>query len=481
MNILFLAAEADPLIKVGGLGDVAGSLPEAIRNLSRDGLSNTDFDVRLVIPFHPAIDPSPYSPELVGELSVPNTAGVSTAEVYAINVKGVPVYLIKSNLFQPGMPVYSIDTRQDGRKYAFFSLAALELAKLLDWQPDILHANDWHTATAIYALAIQRRSDPFFSQTHSVLSIHNLPFMGRGSEEGLAFFNLPPSDDDRLPDWSRYFPLAMGLSIADKIVAVSPSYAQEILTPEFGCNLQDFLNLRSGAVTGILNGLDMTQWDPATDRWLPQKYTSQELALRAVNKKALQKNFGLSQESELPLLAIVSRMDQQKGIDLALAGLRLAVERPWQAIILGTGDPTLEAAARKLEEDYPDRVKAAIRFDSALSHLFYGGADMLMMPSRYEPCGLAQMIAMRYGSIPIARATGGLRDTIQDHQPRRTGTGFLFQMAQAAAFSEALNRALDIYAQPKKWKAIQQKGMSLDFSWQQSALGYSRLYQGLQG
>lgn len=480
MNILFLAAEADPLIKVGGLGDVAGSLPEALLNLSKDGLSPTALDVRMVIPFHPAIDASPYSPELVGELSLPNTAGVSTAEVYAIKVKGVPVYLIKSNLFQPGMPVYSIDTRQDGRKYVFFSLAALELAHMLDWQPDIIHANDWHTAIAIYALAIRKKEDAFFDRTRTVLSVHNLPYMGKGSEEGLAFYNLPPSDDSRLPDWARYFPLPMGLSVADKIVAVSPSYSQEILTPEFGCNLQDFLNLRSSAVTGILNGLDMNQWNPATDRWLAQKYIRQDVSLRAVNKKELQKTFGLPQDAKLPLLAIVSRMDQQKGIDLALAGLRLAADRPWQAIILGTGDPTLEAAARQLEADLPDRVKAAIRFDSALSHLFYGGADVLLIPSRYEPCGLAQMIAMHYGSIPIARATGGLRDTIQDHQARRSGTGFLFQLAQAEAFAEALNRALDIYAQPRKWKSIQQKGMALDFSWQQSALGYARLYHGLK-
>ena len=477
MRILFLAAEADPLIKVGGLGDVAGSLPRAIKALSNGSLFSTELDIRLVIPFHPAIDISSYPTMRVGKLSIPNIEGTSHAQVYLIDVNDVPVYLIKSDLFPQGAPIYSINTQLDGKKYAFFSLAALELTRLLNWQPDILHANDWHTSPAVYSLAQKKSGDPFFSGTHSLLAVHNLPYMGRGSEQGLSFFGIPPSHDSQLPDWARYFPLPMGLSTADRIVTVSPTYGQEILTPEFGCGLQDFLNERSGTISGILNGLDTELWDPNTDRWLTKQYSAHNLALRRENKKNLQNKFGLPEDPKIPLLAVVSRMDQQKGIDLAIDGLRMAVDLPWQLVILGTGDPALEAAARALEEDFANRVRAAIRFDTALSHMLYGGADMILMPSRYEPCGLAQMIAMRYGCVPIARATGGLRDTVHEASDEEGSTGFLFEGADAGQFNAALRRALSIYPQAAKWKRIQLAGMSMNFSWQQSALTYANLYQ----
>lgn len=479
MRILFLTAEAAPLIKVGGLGDVAGSLPRALRELSNSPSFSGELDVRLVMPYHPSIDLSPYTVTLVGSLSVPQAEGAVEAQVFALEVKGVPVYLIKSDLFPKGAPVYSINTQLDGKKYAFFSLAALELIHLLDWQPDILHANDWHTATAVYVLNTRRQTDSANRQICSVLTVHNLPFMGAGAEQGLAYFNIPPSQDSRLPEWARYLPLPMGLAAADRVVTVSRTYRREILTPEFGCNLQDFLNQRSDSISGILNGIDTEMWDPATDRLLARSYSLPTIHWRSKNKKDLQAKFGLAEDAAIPLLTIISRMDRQKGIDLALEGLRKVLDRPWQLILLGNGNPTLEAAARTLEEDFPDRVRIAIRFDTALSHSLYGGADLILAPSRYEPCGLAPMIAMHYGCVPLARATGGMRDTILDPSKSAYGSGFLFERDDPADFAQCLRRALFAYTQPDLWRRLQHAGMSTDFSWRQSALAYARLYQDL--
>ena len=479
MRILFLTAEATPLIKVGGLGDVAGSLPRALRALSNSQAFNTELDVRLVMPFHPSIDITPYSLTRVGSLSIPQVEGTAEAEVFSLEVKGVPVYLIKSDLFPQGAPVYSINTQLDGKKYAFFSLAALELSRILGWQPDIVHANDWHTAPAVYVVNARRETDPVYSRIHTVLTVHNLPFMGSGAQQGLAYFNIPPSRDERLPEWARYLPLPMGLATADRVVAVSRTYRREILTPEFGCDLQDFLNQRADTIAGILNGIDTELWDPGSDRWLARSFSLQTINWRAKNKKDLQAKFGLAEDPAVPLLTIISRMDRQKGIDVALEGLRKVLDRPWQLIILGSGNPTLEAAARSLEEDYPERARVAIRFDQALSHMLYGGADIILAPSRYEPCGLAPMIAMHYGCVPLARATGGMRDTILDSSKSTFGTGFLFERDDPVDFAHCLRRALSAYAQSDLWRRLQHTGMSTDFSWRQSALTYARLYQDL--
>jgi starch synthase len=477
LKVLFLASEAVPLIKVGGLGDVAGSLPYALRSLDPAWLDGERLDVRLAIPFHAAIRSKLDRFEKITEYSVDYSSGPILAEVFFTEIHNLPIYLIGSRLFGPGEPVYTTDNYRDGVKYTFFTLAALQLPRYIGWKPDILHSNDWHTAVGPYI----SRFDPNYADLHptpTVLTIHNLPYLGGGSENALAEFGITPSTDDQLPAWASTLPLPLGLSAADRIVAVSPSYAEEILTPEFGCGLELFLQNRRQSVMGILNGLDQDNWDPATDKALSTPFNLAHLPERSQNKDALIKAYSLNPGLDIPLLIIISRMDYQKGIDLAIEALSQIANSPWQAIILGTGDRTIEASCQHLQETYPDRVRAVLKFDAQLSRLMYGGGDMILMPSRYEPCGLAQMIAMRYGCIPVARATGGLKDTIQDAL-LPGATGFLFKKSRAKDLAETITRAFRYFSDRTKWREMQQRGMQMDFSWQRSALAYAQVYRSL--
>jgi starch synthase len=477
INVLYLASEADPLVKVGGLGDVAGSLPPALRQLTREKAGGITIDVRVALPFHAAIRKKVYDPELLCEFNLDAREGPLKTQVYTIEENNVPTYLIAGEPIGEDAPVYDPDAALDGHKYIFFSMAALEMVKLLDWKPDILHANDWHTALSVYALDTKSTRDPFYRDIRSVLTIHNLPFMGAGSADAFERFGLTASNHPLMPWWAIKFPLPLGLQAADRIVAVSPTYASEILTPEYGCGLENFLESRRDSISGILNGIDQESWDPATDANIPMNFNISSLTRRKLNKAALIDEFSLDSDPKKSLLILISRMDQQKGVDLAIGGLNQAMNDDWQAILLGTGDAKLEEACRQLEKRYPERVRAAIRFDTNLSRRMYAGGDILLMPSRYEPCGLAQMMAMRYGCVPLARATGGLQDTIIDSEENRTG--FLFQSATSTALAEALHRALEIFPDQERWTAIQRRGMSQDFSWENSAIQYAKLYRGL--
>ncbi len=475
LNILFLASEADPLVKVGGLGDVAGTLPQFLRQIPASAGFPT-LDVRLVLPFHPAIRQKMSGAQLLAEYTIPHSSGPLPASVYYTEINQVPVYLIAGGFIPEEGPIYSLDQRVDAQKYVFFSLAAMELPRVLDWPLDILHANDWHSALTPHLLNLRKPSDAFTQSSASLLTVHNLPFMGAGAEKVVAEFGIPPVHDPNLPVWSWQIPLPMGLHAADKIVAVSPTYAREILTPEFGCDLQGFLKTRRQALTGILNGLDTKSWDPVTDPDIPARFSRENLAARAENKRSLLAEFNLQSDPDIPLLILIGRFDHQKGVDIALKGLKSVLDLPWQIIMLGTGDPHLEAAAHQLEVDNPARVRTALRFDARLARRMYAGGDILLMPSRYEPCGLAQMIAMRYGCLPLARATGGLNDTITDDPSGKTSTGFLFTTATPRAFARRLTTALEQYPDRPAWQTMQQRAMSLDFSWEKSAIDYAKIY-----
>jgi starch synthase len=470
LSVLFLASEAEPFVKVGGLGDVAGSLPRALR---AQGV-----DIRLVIPRHGSIRRSEYDLHHQTAFEVMHRGGPIPAEVYTSELDGLPVYLITGAPFRPDVPVYSNDWGFDAHKYIFFSLAALELARSLNWQPGILHANDWHTAAAVYWLALNRSSDPFYRQTASLLTIHNLPYLGTAGGVPLGAFGLPPASDSPLPEWARHLPLPLGLLTADHIAAVSPTYAREILTPEFGSGLNEFLSTRAETITGILNGLDQEQWNPASDAALASPFDQQNLTLREANKLALQQELALPSDPALPILAFIGRLNHQKGVDLILEALQSLVDLPWQVIILGSGDPDLEQAIQQLRHAHPERVRAVLRYDAALSHRIYAGADALLVPSRYEPCGLVQMIAMRYGCVPIVRATGGLKDTVFENAGSQTN-GFIFTEVVPEALAEAIRRALALYSDRPRWQALQRQGMQMDFSWEKSAREYGLLYHKL--
>lgn len=480
LRVLFMAAEADPFIKIGGLGDVAGSLPPALRALSfepEEKWGFTSIDIRVVIPYYGLIRNQDYSLEHVATFNIASINGPIQAEAFMTSVNNLPVYLLSGSPIKVDAPVYTADASVDGIKFTFFSLAALELARALNWPPQIVHANDWHTSLAIYSLGLSRKDDDFYYNTSTLLGVHNLPYLGSGAEAALEWFNLPPAANSQLPQWAQSMPLPLGLLTADHIVAVSPTYAREILTPEFGSGLQDFLHTRSDTISGILNGLDTQQWNPETDSALVSYYNMHHLEDRKVNKLALQNELGLPGDPNVPLLGMVSRMDNQKGFDLIPGALRQIGHMPWQAVILGTGDPKLEASVRRLERDYPERIRAVIRFDNALSRRIYAGSDSLLIPSRYEPCGLTQMIAMRYGCVPIARATGGLKDTILDYHQSAESNGFLFTKASSASLAAALRRALLTYNDQESWRGLQIRGMEQDFSWGRSAAQYAELYK----
>jgi len=476
INILFLASEADPFVKIGGLGDVAGSLPPAIFDLSNDSVK---YDIRLALPFYGVIKKKLPNLSKIGDFPLHTGGIIIQTSIYEHTLNGIPVYFIDGTPIKENDPVYGSNFVADAEKFVFFSLACLELPRFLKWRIDILHANDWHTALAIHQLSTQavfRQSSPV---PKKIITLHNLPFMGAGSEDALTRFGIEPADDPHLPTWARTIPLPMGLASADRIVPVSRSYAQEILTPDFGCGLESFFKSRSEKIMGIINGIDGSVWDPATDKFIKNNYNNESLTGKSICKATLLNEVGLQNQPHTPLIVLISRMDQQKGVDLAINSLKMIENQRWQAIILGSGDSKLENAAQDLENALPEKVRVKILFDSALSHRMYAGADIFLMPSRYEPCGLSQLISMRYGTLPVARSTGGLKDTIIDLDKHGHGTGFLFAEATVNETAKALKRSIESYSQQEKWNSLIKNAMVQDFSWKKSAQEYCTLYQNL--
>ena len=464
INVLFLAAEAEPFVKVGGLGDVAGTLPRALRALSNDEVK---VDVRLVLPMHSVIREESLRP--VGIYSIPRGKAEVQIEAFEGELDGMTVYFIDGDPIRASGSVYSSNNKLDAEKYIFFSLAALELPGQLNWKPNIIHCNDWHTAPAAYGNLVKRWEDKK-NRIASLVTIHNLPFLGPEVNEIIESYNLPLANTD-LPDWARVMPMPLGLWASDAMVAVSPTYANEILHEEFGSGLQEFLRNRTDSLYGILNGLDIASFDPQTDSVISKQFNADDLSARKQNKAALQEKLGLPVAADIPLLGIVSRMDQAKGIDIALKGMRMLRKQNWQLVILGAGDPKLESTAKKLQEFLPDRVRVETRYDAKLARQIYAGSDIFLMPSRYEPCGISQMIAMRYGSVPLVRAVGGLHDTVTDSE-----TGFVIVDQKVKSFNDTVRRALDLYRYHSRWAAMQKAGMEQDFSWQKSAQKYLDLY-----
>lgn len=466
INVLFLAAEADPFVKVGGLGDVAGSLPRALRDLSDDDVK---LDVRLVLPYHPAVkaDVKP-----LGMFSIPRGGTEIQVEAFETVLTGMPVYFIGGDPIRANGSVYSLDAKLDAEKYAFFSLAALELPRQINWLPDVVHANDWHTALSVYG-SLTKRWEEGARHVAGVITLHNLPFMGPDNSAILESYGIKLAQTD-LPEWARVMPLPLGMWASDAIVAVSPTYAAEVLTPEYGCGLDEFLQTRRETLSGILNGIDIVSFNPVDDSALGVNYDADSLDKRAINKGLLQERIGLPLDPNIPLLAMVSRMDVQKGVDLAFTALKSMKKMDFQAIILGTGDPKLEEAALELQTLFPEKIKVTTRYDAGFARQIYAGADVLLMPSRYEPCGLSQMIAMRYGCVPVVRAAGGLNDTVKQDE-----TGFVFEKIHHMSLMAAIKSALKVFPDREKWQTMQRAGMAQDFSWQNSAKQYLALYQSL--
>jgi starch synthase len=468
MRVLYLASEASPLIKVGGLADVAGELPRALRSIGDD--------VRLALPFYPAIKKAGFEVERSGVASVKHAKGRREAEFYSTQVRDVPVYLLDGDPIRITDKIYD-DPAIDVDRFTFFCLATLAMCKEIGWRPGIVHANDWHAALSVAWLKMHRNGDEFWNGVTTVFTVHNLPYMGSDATQVMSDYDLVISDLERLPPWSRTLPLPIGLATADWLSTVSPTYAQEIQTPDFGHGLEELLQSRRERLVGILNGIDSRVWNPALDSALTSPFSYDDIEPRRKNKQALQNELGLEEDARIPLLAMVTRLDHQKGIDLALDAFADLTDQHWQFVLLGTGDSTMEERAERFSNVYPDRVRFVRRFAPKLARRIYGGSDMMIISSRYEPCGLAQLIAMRYGCIPVVRSTGGLKDTVENFSPGGEGTGFTFEPLEPSALREALRRGLNAFSDQKEWRALQRRAMMKDYSWKKSAEAYHELYR----
>ncbi len=472
LKILTISAEVAPFAKTGGLGDVAGSLPKALRGLGHD--------VRVIMPAYRSIEDDYHSGKwplrvLPIDRRVPTGVGAIPIGVFEGQLPGsdVPVYFIaEGNLFsRPQIYGYG----DDAYRFAFFSRAALELVHWLDWRPDVVNAHDWHTAPAITWLSTAGNSLDWFRATPSVFTIHNLMHQGKTSWEIFDYLQL---FTHRLNEeaYGEVNFMARGIHHATLVNTVSPTYAREIMTPAGGSGMDGLLRQRSYDVHGILNGLDYDEWDPQADRRLAQTFDIDRLDQRLANKRALQARAGLPEDDNVPLVAMVTRLDWQKGLDITgevIHRLLNGFAGEAQFIVLGTGAPEYEQMFAQITGYHRERSHAFLTYAGDLAPLIYGGSDLFLMPSRFEPCGLGQLIAMRYGSVPVVRATGGLADTVQDGI-----TGFTFYQYSADDFWRALERAIYIYRNDRIiWQRIQQHGMQADYSWSRSASGYQQLYE----
>ena len=475
INVLFATAEAAPFAKVGGLGDVSGALPPALRNLADGAL-----DIRIIMPFHAAVKKHNPPHRSIGKFTFEANGRAIETELFVSEISGVPVYLLDNESINHDSPVYHGDWFLDGMKYGTFSLALLEAARYLDWKIDLLHANDWHAALSVYALKTIYAIDPFFTGIKTILSVHNLPFNGWGSQEAMSSLGFEPSSDPDLPDWAKFTPLPLGISAADQVIAVSPNYAREIMTPEYGCGIEEYLRKHAEKVTGILNGIDETLWDPATDSAIASNFTIEKIEEKSRNKLDLQKALGFEVNPDIPMLTTVSRLSHQKGIPSIFKALPSLIDLPWQFVLLGTGDPELERQANEIRALHSDRIACILKYDDVIARMLYASGDIFLMPSLYEPCGLSQMFAMRYGNLPVATSTGGLADSILDYgaDPKKA-TGFLYDEKNETGLEQSLRIALRVYEDKNEWSIMRRNAMNAHFSWQLSANKYLDIYHKL--
>ena len=479
MKILFASSEVYPFAKTGGLADVAGALPVALEKMGHDVkivmpkyslISDAEWKLKRLTGFDVAAEPAPVPVELFSGV-VPKSNVEILFLGYDLLQRRKGIYQEKGKDYPDNIEVFSI-----------FCRAILSIPRLLNWPPDILHLNDWQTALVPSYLRYNFRDDPFLRNAATVMTIHNLAFQGIFPGETFPLLGLP--EELFTPEYIEYYHqinfLKAGIVFSDVITTVSPTYSREILQPEWGCGLEGLIRKREKRLFGILNGADYEIWNPAQDRSLHRGYSAKALEGKKECKKALQRKCKFA-ELDVPLIGIISRLTHQKGIDMVADLLDELFLLDLQIIVLGIGEAELEERFKKASERFRDKLSVHLTFEEKFAHRVMAGADILLMPSRFEPCGLSQIYALKYGTLPLARKTGGLADTVIDATPRNLesgkANGFLFETASPHALLTTLRLALSIYPKKPVWNKMVRTAMSSDLSWEHSAAEYLSLYQ----
>lgn len=475
MRVLIASPEVYPFVKTGGLADVTGSLPKALKELG--------VDARVILPKHKQIGdkfPLKYSNL---RISVPISSKRVEAEIVESHYDGIIAYLIEKDEYFFRDYLYSTpdgDYLDNAERFTFFSKAILEAMRVVDFIPDVLHLNDWETALAAMFLKVHYSSDPQIGRVATLLTIHNLGYQGIFWHYDMHLLNV--GWEYFTPEYLEFYGkinfLKAGIVFSDIINTVSRKYSEEIQTPEYGFGLDGVLRKRSEDLFGVLNGIDYTEWDPEKDEKIPERYGMHSIEKKAVNKIHLQRELQLPESPEIPVLATISRLSDQKGFDLIVPSIPKIVEMGVQYVILGTGERKYHDQLEDLKRRFPNSLGLRIGYDDRLAHLIEAGSDMFLLPSRYEPCGLNQLYSLKYGTVPIVRAVGGLDDTIVDYdEDPWSGTGFKFREYTVSALIQAVERALLVFKDRKAWRELQRRGMQQDFSWKRSAREYLKLYE----
>ncbi len=485
LNILFVSSEVEPFAKTGGLADVSSALPKAIKELGHE--------IRIMMPRYKFISERKFRlHDIIRLKDIPLKVGSNkqmgnVKSSFITNLKEkVQVYFLDNDEYFGRDGVYQDlahkhDYKDNDERFIFFAKGVLETLKRLGWQPDIIHCNDWQTGLIPAYLKTVHKDDPFFAAMKSVFTVHNLAYQGSFPADSFQKSGLPKDlfHHEGVEAYGKFNFLKTGLFFADAITTVSKKYSQEICSEEFGAGLDGLLNHRKKDLYGLINGIDVSAWDPSTDNYIFRKYDVKSVESKCDNKKALVERFGMEYVPERPVIGAITRLVDQKGFDLVLEVLEDIIKLDTQFVMLASGDKALETAFEKIQKKHPKNIALVFGFDEELAHMIEAGSDMIMMPSRYEPCGLNQMYSMRYGTVPIVRATGGLDDTVEDYSSAGKGTGFKFEKYDGKELLKAVQRAVGVFKKRKEWIKIMRNGMAMDFSWEHSAKQYISLYRDL--
>ncbi len=481
MKIAFAASECFPYVKTGGLGDVVGSLPKA--------LVEENCEVKLFIPLYGGIKTGLHNLHLIDELqNIPVKIGNKEIKfnvwLGALPDTETQVYFIDCPVyFHREMP-YTDDADEDER-FILFQIAVIETLQRIEWAPDVIHCNDWQTSLIPVFLKTNYKWDKLFSNTYSLLSIHNIAYQGRFSKNsiynaGLSTSLYYPGGPFELNNTFCF--LKAGILFSDIISTVSPTYAKEIQTKEFGAGMEGVLSTRKEDLYGVLNGIDINIWNPKTDKFIPENYSRKSPKNKTECKKELLKEAGIEYDENIPAIGIISRFAGQKGFELIFPVINELMDLPFQLLVLGSGEEETEKFFENLAKNFPQKVNTYIGYNNKLAHWITAGCDMFLMPSLYEPCGLNQMYCLNYGNVPVVRKTGGLADTVIDYRDfNGTGNGFSFSEYTSYALYRTIAKAIEIFKDRKSWKKIMDRGMKEDFSWKHSAKEYLRLYESMVG